>query len=742
MNDTAPIESDEASLSSDEKVNQKSLFKVSLLYLIVLLLVFSRCLAYPLLDWDDEMHLTQNPNLNPVSFSSLGTIWTEPYEGLYIPLSYTFFAGETAITRLLGGQNKDALSPYLFHTGSLCLHLINSLLIYRILLLLVKEERAACLGGLLFLLHPLQVESVVWISETRGLLSNCFSIAAIYYSLKFASITPAHEQPVSSAPPQPALVSRGPLIAASLCFLLSLLAKPSSVTTPLIIGILVIGFFPAQLKSLRSWIAGWLILAVAFILLNRGEQAELLFESPLWARPLIAGDSLTFYLWKLVVPYPLAMQYDKSIRLILETGTIYWFWIIPGVLLLTSCFVKQRRIWLTIAGIFIAGLLPVLGLIPFAYQFVSNVADRYVYLSLLAPALALAWLVRGVSSPAPRIVVMVLLMVCASLSFFQTANWASNQSLYQHCLAVNPRAFIALSNLGHLAFQSGKYDTALHYFEKSLAVIPDDAGTHQNLGATLMKLGKETEAIKHHQSVLKIDPRHPGAHLALGVYSESQGQLKDAFDHYLQTLQADPQNGAALQGLGNLTRKQQNFKDALKYYQRALRFQPDDVSLNQNLGMLYLELGDEQKAQQQFERARKLGGFNPASEFNLGLIAAKNQNLPQAIQHYETALNNLDPQAAADLYQKVRQELALTCNLLGTILQQQGQHSQAITRFETAIKYADDFAPAYYNLAESLQQLQQTTAALSALKTALKLVPAGSEPARDIQKRIDLYQKQ
>ncbi|QDT93240.1 tetratricopeptide repeat protein [Gimesia algae] len=741
MNDIVPIESDESSLSS-ENVDQRSLLKVAFLFLVLLLLVFSRCLAYPLLDWDDEMHLTQNPNLNPVTLSSLGKIWSEPYEGLYIPLSYTFFAGETAITRLLGGQNQDELSPYLFHAGNLCLHLINSLLIYQILFLLVKDRQAACLGGLLFLLHPLQVESVVWISETRGLLSNCFSISAIYFSLIFASHNTSHEQPGSSSESKPKPASHSPLIAASFCFLLSLLAKPSSVTTPLIIGILVIGFFPAQLKSLRLWIAGWLILAVAFILLNRGEQAELLFESPLWARPLIAGDSLTFYLWKLVVPYPLAMQYDKSIQLILETGTLYWFWIIPCVLLLIACFVRQRRIWLTIAGVFIVGLLPVLGLIPFAYQFVSNVADRYVYLSLLAPALAVAWLMRGVSHLAPRIVVTVLLLVCASLSYFQTATWGSNQSLYQHCLTVNPRAFIALSNLGHLAFQSGKYDTALHYFEKSLAVIPDDAGTHQNLGTTLMKLGKETEAIKHHQRVLEIDPQHPGAHLALGVYSESQDQLKHAFDHYLQTLQADPQNIFALQGLGNIARKQQNFKDALKYYQRALRFQPDDVALNENLGMLYLELGEEQNAIQQFERARKRGSINPANEFNLGLIAANNRNLPQAIRHYETALNNIDPKSSAALYQKIRQELALTSNLLGTILQQQGQHTQAIPKFETAIKYADDLAPAYYNLAESLQQLQQTTAALSALNTALKLVPAGSEPARDIQKRIDLYQKQ
>lgn len=743
MNEPLPQNHPEAG-SHSLTADKRSLVRVSVFYLVLILLVFSRCLSYPLLDWDDHLHLTDNPNLNPVSFNGMWKIWTEPYEGLYIPLSYSFFAIEVSLTRLFDAQESSVLAPYLFHAGSLLLHFANSLLIYRILNFIVDDKRASFLGGLLFVLHPLQVESVVWISETRGLLSNFFSIAVIYYTLKYVKRSALPESELTSADIVPAHTSISTLVFATICFLLSLLAKPSSVTTPLIIGILVYGFFPAQFRSVRQWIFCWLILALIMILINRGEQADLLFDSPLWARPLIAGDSLAFYFWKLFLPYPLVMQYDKSIKLLLESNAVYWSWIIPCLFFLLACFVKQRRVWLSILGIFIAGLLPVLGLIPFAYQFVSTVADRYVYLSLLGPALAVAWLLRDVHrnvyQSAVRGLVCTVLALFAGLSFIQTATWANSSALYQHCLKYNPRAFIALNNLGHLAFKEQKYEKALHHFEKSIAVMPDDVGTNQNLGATHLKLGNTAQALQYYHRVLELDPQHPEVHAALGIYYESENDDKNAFDHYLRALQSQPQNVDALTGLGNLARKQKKFEAALQYYQLALKFRPDEPGLREKLGDLYLELGDEKNAQLQFELSRKQGSFDPVNEFNLGLMSAKNNDLQKAIQHYKSALQALNRQATTDLSQQVRQELAFAYNQMGTRLQQKGNHQQAVKQFQLALKTAPDFAAAYFNLAASQQQLGQTQAAITALQKALTLVPPHSEPARDIQNRIDSYQ--
>lgn len=721
---------------------KRTLFGVVLLYLIIILVVFAQCLPYPLLDWDDHLHLTDNSNLNPISLEGIRNIWTKPYEGLYIPVSYTFFALETFLTRLLfGSQEGLELPPYLFHAGSLLLHLVNSVLIYRILKIVVNDSRAACLGGVLFLIHPLQVESVVWISETRGLLSNFFSITAIFYTLKSIKQSRISETDLSSATPTQSRNRIYELIIATVCILLSMLAKPSSVTTPLIIAILVYGFFPQQLKTLRIWIFSWLVLALVLVIVNRGEQSDLLFESPYWARPLIAGDSLAFYLWKLLIPYPLIMQYDKSMKLILDSAWIYWSWILPCLIFLLACFTKQRRIWLTILAVFTVGLLPMLGVVPFAYQFISTVADRYIYLSMLGPALAVAWLLRNTHQLIAIGSTCFIMTVFACLSFLQITAWSGSNVLYQHCLTYNPRAFIALNNLGHMAFKNQNYEKALHYFNKSIEVMPDDIGTNQNLGATYMKLGDMDLALKYYQRALEVDPKHPGTHLALGIFYDSQADNKKAFEHYLQALQAEPQNVDALNRLGSLARKQKKLKDALRYYKLALKFRPNDHHIRENLGNLYLEMGDEKNAQAQFELSRSEGRVDPANEFNLGLIAAKNNDLQKAIQHYQSALQNINQQNSPDLYQKIIQELALTYNLLGTILQQQQRHQEAVKYFQLTTKTNPDLAPAYFNLAESLHQLKQTQAAITALQKALALVPANSEPAQDIQKRIDLYQK-
>ncbi|WP_298864216.1 tetratricopeptide repeat protein [uncultured Gimesia sp.] len=738
MNETFPqniSEVDTTQLSA-----KTNLFGVALLYLVVVLLVFSQCLSYPLLDWDDNLHLSENPNLNPVSLSGIWNIWSQPYEGLYIPLSYSFFAIEVSLTRLFGFQENAVLAPYIFHGGSLLLHLANSLLVYRILNFIVNDNRAACLGGLLFVLHPLQVESVVWISETRGLLSNFFSLATIYFTLRYVK-----QFEISPSDPKPSTViqkwkSNSELMIATICLLLSMLAKPSSVITPLIIGILVYVFCTGYFKKLRAWIFSWLMIALVMILINRGEQSDLLFESPFWARPFIVGDALAFYFQKLFLPAPLVMQYDKSIKLILNNSWIYWSWLIPCLIILLACISRQRRIWMTAIAIFIVGLLPVLGLIPFAYQFVSTVADRYVYLSMLGPALGIAWLLRDAQKAVVLIFTCTVLFFCAGLSFIQTATWADSSALYQHCLAYNPRAFIVLNNLGHLSFKAKKYEKALYYFEQAIEVLPDDLGTNQNLGATYKQLGDINRAVKYYHQALKIDPKYPKAHIALGVYYESTKQNKKALHHYQQAIQAQPQNIVALHGLGNLARVKSQFKEALRYYQLALKFNPDALEVREALGNLYLEMGDVVNAEQQFELSRKQGFLDPVNEFNLGLIAAKNADLQKAVQHYESALQSLSPEKLPDLYKQVIQELTFAYNLLGTKLQQKGNHRQAEKYFQLAVKTSPDFAPAYFNLGESLYRLGKTKAAIDALQTALKMVPPGSEPARDIQNRIDLYQ--
>src|ERR1700733_11489948 len=111
-----------------------SIYHLSLL--LVVLLVYGQVVQFQLLSWDDDIHLTKNPYLDPVSWSNVGHFWVEPYENLYIPVSYTFYAAEMLLARWISGPDAP-LDPRVFHSGNLLLHAICVLLVFDLLLRLV-----------------------------------------------------------------------------------------------------------------------------------------------------------------------------------------------------------------------------------------------------------------------------------------------------------------------------------------------------------------------------------------------------------------------------------------------------------------------------------------------------------------------------------------------------------------------------------------------------------------------------
>src|SRR3569833_3868247 len=141
-------------------------------------------------DWDDDRHLVHNPSLNPVSWSGVAQVWRDPYDRLYIPVSYTVFAAEAWLSqRVAPGE----LSPVVFHVGNVLLHTANVLLVFYLLRRLVESDITALLGALLFAVHPLQVESVAWVCETRGLLATLLSLAALHGYISFITDQPAYK---------------------------------------------------------------------------------------------------------------------------------------------------------------------------------------------------------------------------------------------------------------------------------------------------------------------------------------------------------------------------------------------------------------------------------------------------------------------------------------------------------------------------------------------------------------------
>jgi hypothetical protein len=194
---------------------------------------------------------------------------------------------------------------------------------------------------------------------------------------------------------------------------------------------------------------------------------------PLWARPLVAADALAFYLEKLVLPVGLTVNYWRTPQSIIESGAIRYTWMVVAIVALIVWRVRSR--WLTAAALlFVVGVLPVLGLTTFLYQQFSTVADRFVYLSMLGPALAVAWLMSRRWDRVTVRVASVLLIAIGAMTMMQARVWRDRLALTAHSVAVLPNSPGAHSAYAGALIRANRIDEAIVQLDEVMRLMPND----------------------------------------------------------------------------------------------------------------------------------------------------------------------------------------------------------------------------------------------------------------------------
>lgn len=529
-------------------------------YIALLLIIFTLAVFYQVRDHDfmsdDYIHIVENPYLKPVTLPHVLELWQKPYWGLYIPVTYTVWAAIARLTELPGaGQSGPKLDPRPFHSANLVLHLVNLLIVFAILRMLSRNDWAASCGALLFALHPVQVEPVAWVSGLKDVLSGFFSLLALWQYLTYAMATSSSAN-AATAQGEMASVKRRffHFAVATLAFVLALLSKPTAAMVPLAAWLLDRYVLQRTIRQCTASLTIWVVLAVPLAILTKWSQpdAGIEFLTPIWVRPLVAGDALTFYLYQLAVPLSLGPDYSRSPELVLRHGWIYLAWLLPFGLAVLIWLGRHKRPWLVAAGgVFVIGTVPTLGLVPFSFQDISTVADRYLYFSLLGPALSLAYFL---SEPRSRRGLTVLL--CVGLLTFlgirsalQAHYWSDSTTLYQHVLKKNPRSWMAHAGLGDSLAKQRKFEQAMTHYSQALRIRPNDAATHNNLGNILARQRKFEEARTQYLKALRIEPDNAAAHNNLANVLAEQDDFDQAIAHYLQALQIDPEYETARHGL-------------------------------------------------------------------------------------------------------------------------------------------------------------------------------------------------
>jgi tetratricopeptide (TPR) repeat protein len=566
----------------------------------VTFVVFWQVHSYEFELWDDGLHVFENPYFQSLTFNNILAFWREPYAELYIPLTYTLWALVAAASwgRTANSTAGAPLDPRFFHTLNLLVHLLTVLVVWRIVRRLLNHtmpegqrtatrpaltrvEWAACGGALLFAVHPLQVEAVAWVTGFKDVLCGFLSCVAIWQYLRYAS-GGVEAAPSGKSSRLKVQRSLGHYWLATGVFVLALLAKPTAVVVPAVAWVLDVWGWPQTWRHRRPALLAWLGLAVLwglFTSLKVQPPASGAFLPPLWARPLIAGDTVSFYLYKLGVPVWLGPDYGRSPEWLLAQS---WWWLTGLVPWGLAGWLWYKRTWVpwlaAAAGVLVAGLLPVLGLVPFAFQAYSTVADRYMYIAMLGPALALAW---GLTQVRRRWLAVGCVVVLGALgigSMWQTRYWHDSVSLFEHALTVNPRSSVAHNTLGMVQAAQNRLAEATHYYTEALRLWPRNTQAYNNLGNALSRQGKTQEAIEQYTEALRFKPNSAQAHNNLGAVLADQGRVAEAISHYTAALRLQPRYVNAHLNLGVILAKQGRFAEAKQHFSEVLRLDPNHAT--------------------------------------------------------------------------------------------------------------------------------------------------------------------
>jgi protein O-mannosyl-transferase len=449
------------------------------------ILIFAPVCTFGFIGYDDSYNISANPVYNPPEWTGILQAWHRPYLSMYIPATYTAWG---AIAELAWGDGR--LDPHLFHLANLLTHVLGGVLVYAILRQLRFGDLPACLGALLFVVHPVQVEPVAWVTGLKDVLSGTLGLLSIWLYLRQRKTV---------------------YFLATIAFILAMLAKPTAAIVPVLV--LILDFCVLKIDWHRSVkaLSVWFILAAADLVVSKLVQPATAIHVQVIARPGIAGDAVAFYLVHIIAPLHLAVDYGRSPLWLLHQPIIWVNWLIPvgiGLMLWRHA----RKIAWPAFLIFVAALFPTLGLTTFDFQQHSTVADRYLYLAMLGVAMIVAavaqrWPKRGVMA------ILIFLVFFSCQTLFHEWVWRDTEGLFRQTLAVNPSSDIANNAIGMIVGDRAMTrndpvlrEESITYFERAMASNPTSLPAHYNLATALLMAGQKERAARELDVLRQLDP--------------------------------------------------------------------------------------------------------------------------------------------------------------------------------------------------------------------------------------------
>jgi tetratricopeptide (TPR) repeat protein len=525
--------------------------------LIVTVLVYYKFFFYGHISWDDPEMVFKNKFVRTFDVKGL---FTNHFVGNYIPI--TMFTHSVA---WLLFENNDGGHHFI----NLMFHLINGVLVYQLSKRLFKNDLIANLGAIVFLLHPMQVESVGWISELKNVLSTTFFLAGTLSYLNFTE--------------------RSKKIDYILCFFyfsLGCLSKSSVVVFP--IALICLDILMQKKISFKFLInkIPFIIISIVIGLINIKTQTadqfiNLSHEFPFYQRFSFAGYAILKYFILFILPVNLSVIYPYP-----EINTAVFAVGYSGLIIIIALiilFIKQKKYQAAAIILFvITNLILVLQFIPFGEVLY---ADRYAYVPLIGFAWLIGLILSNLKLPV-SILSFVFIALFSVFSFSRSLDWKSAINLYEDINKKYPNQFLVLNSIGVESMFLNENEKALDYLNRAVSVAPRNYKGFYNRGLLYLKNNQPEQAIKSFNQTLELY-NYSKAYVGRANTYYMLGDFPKAINDANFVLKTEENNTKAHFVLGNCYNDLNRLEDALNEYNICLKYNKDEAEFYFKRGIVY-----------------------------------------------------------------------------------------------------------------------------------------------------------
>ncbi len=573
-------------------------------------LLYSKGLHFPFVNWDDRVYVTENSIIHSLSGRAIWNMFSKSYYIPYTPLTLLSYAIDFHFFHS---------NPFGFHLTSLMIHTINTILVFALVFSLTQDWLVALGATVIFAIHPVQVESVIWVSERKNVLSSLLFLVAFISYTKLSS--------------KKGYENFGMGIAMAF-FVLACLAKPSAVILPVTLVVFDLCFRRFEKSRIVKYCLFFAI-SIFFVAVNSRmaqhhvatqhlRMNELDYQTTMMTMSVIMMRYFGLMLFPLkqsllysFPPYDSFFHPDvmfSIFSLLLIASFLYYLWR------------SRKDLFFWLSWYFIL-LLPVTHIIPFPGFLMQ---DRYLYLPLVGFFTFFLILLRQFFGRVSVMGVIFLSLIGFSfLNFKRQDVWAKPEILWQETeKSMGGEYYGAHNNLGSRYLEQGLIDRAIQEFEKAVGVYDKDPGVFDNLGIAYWRKRQFEKAITYFNKAISMDPNEPKFHNDLANIYHEQKRYQLALDEMRRTVALDPRSPQYRNNLGIVLNELGMNQEAEKEYLHGLEFDPANASALFNLGELYFNRKEIKKAEKYWELFLR---FYPNDSRARKVKALLNQNASQNI---------------------------------------------------------------------------------------------------------------